>query len=335
MTDDASVYGEDAGYVPCFQVADAQPDLDLDGSAIAGESGGYVATVQSPAAPPDADEDGSSVAGVSTGFVAKPCFTTVLFTDNRTHADAQAQSRVIDRQMTDTGGSVATFDNTITGGWGAGIRVLETNTGPRPSLPIVQEEFLSRTFMHCVYNHTGGPPTLARLRTRVLAYHGGASTAPDLSHQQALPPGTLAPTYSLPYEILLGSWGEATPVYADGDGGTIVHAGSILLHPAPYADGAAYVEFEDVEVIVPVSLGVTDYYVNFVIRVLPTFTQVETDTVNSGAIHVFTVDDRYPSLDDQRTADNELLFVPPGETNYVALGALASSNIGYALDWLT
>jgi hypothetical protein len=72
MTDDAALFGESGGYVPCGGAAAAPLPLDPDSSAIAGEDGAY-APLGEGAAAEDAPDESAAIHGSVVGFVAKPC----------------------------------------------------------------------------------------------------------------------------------------------------------------------------------------------------------------------------------------------------------------------
>jgi hypothetical protein len=71
--DDNVVYGDEIGYVPCFQAASAVPTLVADDNAVYGEESGYVPLDTAAAADPASEQDELAVYGDNVGFVAKPC----------------------------------------------------------------------------------------------------------------------------------------------------------------------------------------------------------------------------------------------------------------------
>jgi hypothetical protein len=77
--DDNVVYGDEIGYVPCFQAASAVPTLVADDNAVYGEESGYVPLDTAAAADPASEQDELAVYGDNVGFVAKPCEECIDF----------------------------------------------------------------------------------------------------------------------------------------------------------------------------------------------------------------------------------------------------------------
>jgi hypothetical protein len=77
--DDNAVYGDEIGYVPCFQAASAVPTLTADDNAVYGEESGYVPLDTGAAADPASEQDELAVYGDNVGFVAKPCEECIDF----------------------------------------------------------------------------------------------------------------------------------------------------------------------------------------------------------------------------------------------------------------
>lgn len=74
MTDDTyAVVGYDAGYVPCPDLAAADPTDEDDGDAVIGIDAGYVAQGDAAAAEPSPDDNAAAVVGYDAGYVANPC----------------------------------------------------------------------------------------------------------------------------------------------------------------------------------------------------------------------------------------------------------------------
>lgn len=71
--DDVAVSSLDAGYVPCPDLAAAEPDTADDDEAVTGFDEGYVEDGGSAAAGPDTSDDGVAAAGFDAGYVANPC----------------------------------------------------------------------------------------------------------------------------------------------------------------------------------------------------------------------------------------------------------------------
>jgi hypothetical protein len=74
MTDDnTAVSGYDAGYVPCPDLAAAEPATDDNGTAVSGFEEGYVAVGDAGATEPTISDNGQALSGFSEGYVAGPC----------------------------------------------------------------------------------------------------------------------------------------------------------------------------------------------------------------------------------------------------------------------
>jgi hypothetical protein len=74
VTDDnTAVSGFDAGYVPCPDLASAEPATNDNGTAVSGFEEGYVAVGDLGAAEPTISDNGEAVSGFSEGYVANPC----------------------------------------------------------------------------------------------------------------------------------------------------------------------------------------------------------------------------------------------------------------------
>jgi hypothetical protein len=71
--DDNVVYGDEIGYVPCFQAASAVPTTTADDDALYGEESGYVPKDAGASTDPASEQDELAVYGDNVGFVAKPC----------------------------------------------------------------------------------------------------------------------------------------------------------------------------------------------------------------------------------------------------------------------
>lgn len=103
MTDDAdAVLGLDAGYVPCPDMAAAEPGTGDAGDAIVGYDAGYVAVGDAAASEPVPSDSGYAVAGYSAAYVANPCssgcgcltsFDTFKRTDSGTLGDVSSDGR--------------------------------------------------------------------------------------------------------------------------------------------------------------------------------------------------------------------------------------------------
>jgi hypothetical protein len=236
--DDNAVYGDEIGYVPCFQAASAVPTLTADDNAVYGEESGYVPLDTGAAADPASEQDELAVYGDNVGFVAKPCEECIDFDFSAAVPGLQqnignaALVGFIYRDVGDTFIVGPAGDSVFTSTTGVGSHVESYAQGDPPILIAKRSE---RRY-HVYVSHDAPFPdnTHARLRLRILP-----STGQTLS---ALPVG-------VDWVMYQGTWGAATPGFDDV--GSIIASGTVAQNPP----GGPFSNHVDVDVYVPVVGG--------------------------------------------------------------------------------
>lgn len=244
MTDDLNaISGAHAGYVPCDEVALAQPASGLDAQAVYGDDEGFVPKDGTALADIPEATDTNAVFGQASGYVAGPCADcTSLISGvswNQMDLGSMGTSWVGTRvDQTDP----ASFSHQSSGSQTTGGAWVTTLEGTPSHTESENRSFASVNVTSIV----GAGATHVRLNATLRNYIG-------IIHE-AYVIGNEAP---VDWELVAGNWGTGTPTWDDG---TVIASGTIPASTAFFDDdGLVVVPIESTSFTSPLWALTGDY----------------------------------------------------------------------------